>query len=129
MEAKPLEPYVLIADDNADSRDILTTIVESLNVRVVAVSNGLRVMDTVRTQKPSLILLDVLMPGLDGFSVVTQLQSKEETRHIPIIMISAIMERGVLAMPGVVAVVRKADFDLIEVRKQIGELLAEATTS
>ncbi|MFI6600197.1 SpoIIE family protein phosphatase [Nonomuraea sp. NPDC050536] len=79
---------VLIVDDNADMRRHLTRIL-SRYWRVQSVPNGQAALEAIARGAPELVLADVMMPGLDGFGLLKQLRAGEETRHIPVIMVSA----------------------------------------
>jgi two-component system, cell cycle response regulator DivK len=81
---------VLIGEDEPDNQIILQTIVESLvGVRADVAGNGLAVLASVQRERPNVILLDLMMPGLDGFQVTRQLKGNPETATIPIVAISA----------------------------------------
>jgi CheY-like chemotaxis protein len=87
----PPDMLVLIGEDEPDNQVILQTVVESLvGVRTDVVGNGLAVLASAKRERPSVILLDLMMPGLDGFQVTRQLKSNPETAGIPIVAISAL---------------------------------------
>ena len=79
---------VLIADDNADMRDYLVHLLRDHYV-VHAVSDGKQALDAARALRPSLVLTDVMMPGLDGFGVVNAIRSDESLKSTPVILLSA----------------------------------------
>ena len=79
---------VLIADDNADMRDYLVHLLRN-QYAVHAVADGKQALDAVRVLRPSLVLTDVMMPGLDGIGVVNAIRSDESLKGIPIILLSA----------------------------------------
>ena len=86
----PPDMLVLIGEDEPDNQIILQTIVESLvGVRADVAGNGLAVLASVQRERPNVILLDLMMPGLDGFQVTRQLKGNPETASIPIVAISA----------------------------------------
>jgi CheY-like chemotaxis protein len=81
---------VLIGEDEPDNRIILQTVVESLlGVRAEVASDGLAVLASVERERPKMILLDLMMPGLDGLQVTRQLKANPDTAGIPIIAVSA----------------------------------------
>jgi CheY-like chemotaxis protein len=81
---------VLIGEDEPDNQVILQTIVESLvGVRADVAGDGLAVLASVQRERPNVILLDLMMPGLDGFQVTRQLKGNPETAGIPIVAVSA----------------------------------------
>jgi CheY-like chemotaxis protein len=81
---------VLIGEDEPDNRIILQTVIETLlGVRAEVASDGLAVLASVERERPSVILLDLMMPGLDGFQVTRQLKGNPATAGIPIVAVSA----------------------------------------
>jgi len=85
------EPHVLVVDDNAELRSLLRmTLQHSLRpLRVEEASNGFEALGKVEAEKPHLIILDVMMPGMDGFDVCKRLRAKLSTALIPVIMLTA----------------------------------------
>jgi signal transduction histidine kinase/DNA-binding response OmpR family regulator len=79
---------ILIADDNADMRDYLVRLLGA-RFRVQAVSRGDAALLAALQERPDLVLSDVMMPGLDGFQLVAALRGREETRTLPVILLSA----------------------------------------
>jgi signal transduction histidine kinase/FixJ family two-component response regulator len=79
---------VLIADDNADMRAYLRTLL-ALGFDVETVSDGEAALKAMRQQKPDLLIADVMMPRLDGMSLVRAIRADAELRDLPIIMLSA----------------------------------------
>ena len=81
---------VLIGEDEPDNRIILQTVVETLlGVRAEVAGDGLAVLASVERERPNVILLDLMMPGLDGFQVTRHLKSNPATAAIPIVAVSA----------------------------------------
>ena len=81
---------VLIGEDEPDNQVILQTVVESLvGVRAAVAGDGLAVLASVERERPRMILLDLMMPGLDGFQVTRQLKGDPATAGIPIVAVSA----------------------------------------
>src|SRR5919199_4152125 len=82
---------VLIAEDEPDNQVILQTVVESLvGVPSNVVGDGLAVLASVERERPRMILLDLMMPVLDGFQVAQRLKSDPATATIPIVAVSAL---------------------------------------
>ena len=81
---------LLVVDDNPDNVRLLAAMLDDWGYRVRKALNGKTALKTVQTAPPDLILLDITMPGLDGYDVCQQLKQDEETRNIPIIFISAL---------------------------------------
>ena len=84
----PSSGRLLIADDDAAIRKLLTTILEKRGFKVTAVANGLLAYETARRERPDLILLDWMMPILDGREAAMRLKSDDATRDIPIVMVT-----------------------------------------
>ncbi len=82
-------PCILVVDDQPINVQLLKRKLERENIRVIAAYNGLEALAAVAEEKPDLILLDVMMPDMDGIEVCQRLQASEETRSIPIIFITA----------------------------------------
>ena len=84
------DSLVLIGEDEPDNRIILQTVVETLlGVRAEVAGDGLAVLASVERERPQVILLDLMMPGLDGFEVTRHLKANPATANIPIVAVSA----------------------------------------
>ena len=84
------DSLVLIGEDEPDNRIILQTVVETLlGVRAEVAADGLAVLASVERERPRVILLDLMMPGLDGFEVTRHLKANPATANIPIVAVSA----------------------------------------
>jgi diguanylate cyclase (GGDEF)-like protein len=81
---------VLVVDDNKMNTEIVSDILTKEGYKVYALSDGVTVLETALLYKPDAILLDIIMPNVDGFEVCEQLKKNEKTKDIPIIMITAI---------------------------------------
>lgn len=90
----PSTPHatLLIVDDNEINRDVLSRRLERQGYTVAVAANGRQALETVRTRKFDLILLDVIMPEMNGYQVLEQLKSDATLRDIPVIVISALDE-------------------------------------
>lgn len=84
-------PLVLIVDDNATNIDLLVNTLQT-EYRLGVAKNGAKALEYVKKQKPDLVLLDIMMPGMDGFEVCAQLKADPESVTIPIIFITAVTE-------------------------------------
>ena len=83
---------VLVVDDNPDNLRLLSGILSEHHYKVRLAPNGERALATIRKESPGLILLDIMMPVVDGFEVCRQLKQDTETAGIPVIFISALNE-------------------------------------
>ncbi|MBN1596464.1 response regulator [candidate division FCPU426 bacterium] len=90
---------ILVVDDHKEMVDLIEESFKLRGFDVVGVCSGHEALAKVYQEKPDLILLDVMMPLLDGYEICHTLKSNEETRHIPVILITvkgsqADIERG-----------------------------------
>jgi PAS domain S-box-containing protein len=83
---------ILAVDDTTESLALLTGILSPAGYRVLLADSGELALAAVKANPPDLILLDVRMKGLGGLEVCRQIKSREETRHIPVILISAFVD-------------------------------------
>jgi class 3 adenylate cyclase/CheY-like chemotaxis protein len=98
---RPIEEYaapphetgrILVVDDNASNRDLLSRRLSHDGHHVVRVDSGRGALDVLAVEDFDLILLDLLMPDLNGFQVLQRLKTAERLRDIPVIMISGLQE-------------------------------------
>ena len=80
---------ILCVEDVPDTLQLLEVTLHFKGYRVVTARNGREALTAIRAERPALILTDILMPGMDGFSLVHRLRIQPETRDIPIIFLSA----------------------------------------
>ena len=83
------DPIILIAEDHLDSREALGALLEAFGYHVIAAVNGAEAVDMAMSRLPNLILMDIMMPELDGFEATRRLRAAPETREIPIITLTA----------------------------------------
>ena len=83
------KPLVLIVDDVPKNLQVLGSILSKEEVDIAIATNGKQALERVKQRKPDLILLDVMMPELDGFETCKILKSKQETKEIPVIFLTA----------------------------------------
>lgn len=83
---------ILVADDHAAGRQVIMDIISSMGHEVVAAEDGPSALLQARMQMPDLVILDVEMPGLNGFEVCRLLRAEEATSRMPIIMLTALHE-------------------------------------
>ncbi|MCP4414223.1 MAG: response regulator [Gammaproteobacteria bacterium] len=79
---------VLIVDDSPTEMHILSNMMEKMGYEVITADNGDLGVATAKETKPDLILMDVVMPGTNGFQATRQLHRGEDTKHIPVIIVS-----------------------------------------
>ena len=88
--AGPAAATVLVVEDQRDNRELLATMLqEMLGLNVLTASDGVEALEQAEA-RPDLILLDLMLPRLDGFDVVRHLKAAEHTRHIPVLALTAL---------------------------------------
>src|SRR5215203_6006429 len=80
---------LLLVEDNEDNREGLSRHLRRKGFEVVVAVDGRQGVDTARTEAPDLILMDMSLPVLDGWEATRQLKAAAETRHIPVIALTA----------------------------------------
>jgi diguanylate cyclase (GGDEF)-like protein len=83
---------ILVVDDTLDNLRLLSKLLMGHGYYVRPVPDGKKALSVIRDQPPDLILLDIMMPDMDGYEVCRRLQADEKTRNIPVIFISALNE-------------------------------------
>jgi signal transduction histidine kinase/DNA-binding response OmpR family regulator/putative methionine-R-sulfoxide reductase with GAF domain len=83
------EGHVLVVDDNADDRKLLRRILENGAIEVMEAEGGQAAIELIHDDPPELVVLDLMMPDVDGFAVLEHLKSDQETRQIPVIVVTA----------------------------------------
>lgn len=86
-------PVIYIVDDHEEVRDALSDSLSSEHYQLLTFSSGKELLAFNGDPKPDVILLDVMMPGMDGFTTCAHLKAREDWRHIPIILITALNTR------------------------------------
>jgi len=95
MEPAPdMGPTVVVVEDDRRSFDLLRVYLEAAGARVVGARDGAEGLDTVRRLNPAGVILDILLPGVDGWEVLAQLKADPGTAQIPVIVVSMLDERG-----------------------------------
>ncbi len=87
-------PTILVVDDNQQNLELIQAYLEDVNCETTAAHDGIEALDLVATEKPDLILLDVMMPKMSGFEVCRRLKGSPDTSDIPVIMVTALNEFG-----------------------------------
>jgi class 3 adenylate cyclase/CheY-like chemotaxis protein/DNA-binding CsgD family transcriptional regulator len=82
-------PTVLVVDDVAANREVLEALLAPRGYAVVSASSGEEALEKVRSERPALVLLDIVMPGMDGYEVCRRLRADERTRLLPVITVTA----------------------------------------
>jgi class 3 adenylate cyclase len=93
IQPKPGLGSVLVVDDEEQNRTLLRDPLEACGYEVTEAENGMQALQKVAEHPPDVILLDVMMPKMDGFGVCRRLKTDSKTAHIPILMVTALSDR------------------------------------
>jgi DNA-binding response OmpR family regulator len=116
---------VLVADDEADILQLVTFVLERGGYETVCARSGDEALRLALELRPSLAVLDVMMPGIDGFEITRRLRAAEETRTMPVILLTARAQPADVStgmMAGASAYVKKP-FDPAELKDRVDRLL------
>jgi PAS domain S-box-containing protein len=80
---------VLVADDNADMREYLARLLRTAGYHITSVTDGQAALTAIRSDRPDLVISDVMMPGLDGLGLVAAVRADERTAGLPVLLLSA----------------------------------------
>jgi DNA-binding response OmpR family regulator len=83
---------ILIVEDNQENMDLLVYFLQPQGYKLLTVKDGLSALEAVEQEHPDIILLDIMLPKLDGYDVCERLKSRHDTKFIPIIMLTALKE-------------------------------------
>lgn len=114
--------HILVADDDPALRDAIKEVLALAGYASVAVPDGTQALAAARADPPDLIILDHLMPGLDGLAVLQALQADPRLRSIPVILLTG-AAHDLPPQPGVAAVVEKP-FQMYPLQDTVRSLLA-----
>jgi two-component system, OmpR family, alkaline phosphatase synthesis response regulator PhoP len=89
MEEKP---YILVVDDDPDILDGIVTVLESQPYRLGTARDGKRCMEMIAQEIPNLLILDLLMPRMDGWGVIREMRSEPRFAHVPIMILTTVIE-------------------------------------
>jgi CheY-like chemotaxis protein len=121
------EPLILVVDDDPDSRTMLETMLTFAGYRVVSAENGLQALSIAERQHPSVILLDLMMPVMDGFGFRAAQLARPAIAGIPVICVSGRHDAHQAARRlGTSACVMKP-FALDEIVRHVGRLTGRRT--
>jgi len=114
---------ILVIDDDEDVARVISYVFESQGHRVIAAHRGREAIELARKHRPDLLTLDLIMPDIDGQTVIRTLRSQEETRKIPIICISTQADPSLAISHGADYFLEKP-LDLDKLREVAEEALA-----
>ncbi len=112
---------ILVVDDEPTIRDVVAALLEDEGYAVVVAYTGLRALELLPLERPDLVIMDVMMPGLDGREVFRRMRESRNGHAPPVVMMSAAVERDLLD-PNVAAFLPKP-FDLTDLLDTIERVL------
>lgn len=91
-------PIILVVDDNEMNRDVVADLIESArDCRICQASDGPEALVLIQNEAPDLVLLDVNMPGMDGYAVCRAIRSSDDSREIPVIFLTGYRDSDFIA--------------------------------
>jgi CheY-like chemotaxis protein len=117
---------ILLVEDDKDLLNLMNKKLTEVGFKVALVETGRQALDYLKQEKPDLVLLDILLPDIDGLSVLNQLAANEETKFIPVIILSNLADQGSVeqaAAIGEYEYLVKAKTDLNDVVEKIKQKL------
>jgi signal transduction histidine kinase/CheY-like chemotaxis protein/CHASE3 domain sensor protein len=128
----PAARLALVVDDDPTARNVLGHMLERENWRVEEAVNGKQALEQVAKSQPGLILLDLMMPEMDGFQFVEELRKREEWRAIPVVVVTAMdlsNDDRVRLNGQVERIVQKGAYSFQELATQVRQLTAPSAVS
>ncbi len=124
-------PAIVLIDDDRASLELLTAYLEGLAVRVVRAHDGAEGLAAVRQLTPAAVVLDIRLPGMDGWEVLRQLRADQATRDLPVVVVSILDEkaRGLALGADAYLIKPVAKDDLVRALQTVGVLPAPAAPS
>jgi two-component system chemotaxis response regulator CheY len=115
---------VLVVDDDPDIRELLFTALEDEGFEVVPAANGREALSLIATFRPDVIILDLMMPVMDGWQFASEMRAREE--DIPIVLLSAARDLRAHAKTLAAAEIIEKPFDLSELLPKIARVASAA---
>jgi signal transduction histidine kinase/CheY-like chemotaxis protein len=128
--AGPKPGRVLVVEDDADTREVMCRTLEKASWKVGEAQNGRVALEQLRGNEPDLILLDLMMPEMDGFEFLSELRRHEAWRGIPVVVVTSkdLTEEDRLRLSGYVQkVVQKGGYDRERLLAELRDLLVATT--
>jgi len=85
---------ILVVDDDPKALLLMEAVLKPRGYDVVLINDSRQVIQTARKEKPDLILLDIMMPGLDGYTILNKIKEDEAIKNIPVVMVTALGQDG-----------------------------------
>jgi CheY-like chemotaxis protein len=125
---QPCVATILVVDDDADIREIVSELLILEGYRVETASHGRAALDVLEASRPDLILLDLNMPIMDGWTFCAELHAQPEQRHVPIALMSASRNLQARALPCEPVAILEKPFGLDDLLQRVEDAL-ERTAS
>ena len=125
---QPMSPKILVVDDEALVRSMMCDGLAAAGHKVLAASSGEEALQVVQAERPACILLDIMMPDLDGYDTCAALKTDPKTAAIPVLLVSATTDARVTDQAkrvGAAAVLRKP-VRMDELQRAISQVLGAA---
>jgi CheY-like chemotaxis protein len=106
---------VLVVDDDRAIRESLGDVLSAEGYRVLFAENGAQALEVLRASRPTVVLLDLMMPVMSGWEVLDEMQSTDDLSRIPVVVVSA------MCAPGAAAFIEKP-VDLRRLLRVVGEI-------
>ncbi len=90
---EPVNANILVVDDEPQNIRLLQIRLQTAGYTVLTATNGQEALERVQTDSPDLVLLDVMMPGMNGFEVCRRMRAEEATQFIPVVMVTALLDK------------------------------------
>jgi CheY-like chemotaxis protein len=122
---------ILIVDDEERNRKLLEVFMKAEGYRTICVGDGREAMAIAARERPDLVLLDMMMPGMDGFDVARALKAEPSLRRIPVVIVSSlddIASRRRVLSAGADEVLNKP-VDRWQLSQHVARLLKDASTN
>lgn len=117
---------ILIVEDEATLQKALTDVLDQEGYNVISALDGMRGLELANQEKPDLILLDIILPKMDGFEILKKIKGNKETSEIPVIILTNLSDLDNIQKAldlGATTYLVKADFHLEDVLKKVREVL------
>ena len=88
---------VLVVEDSHPTRELVMRILKREGYDVMGAANGLEALDSIQRESPDLVLLDIMMPGMDGMTMLQELRDNPDTRELPVILLTALSDESRLS--------------------------------
>jgi putative two-component system response regulator len=119
---------IMVIDDDVTSLELIEAMLVPNGYEVITANDGSKALATIMAKKPNLILLDIMMPGLDGYATLSKIKENKTIPNIPVVMLTAVgfdLNKELAFRLGAVGYITKP-VDLAELLKTISRLLPAA---